>query len=99
MWETQNPLFTQVSMRWTRCTPSEQRVQIPVLAALLFGACAAKARRAISRRSIEEMIGPTAIFPVGLRRPMAIALFAGEFALGIGLVGHRGQCSVLSRLL
>jgi methylamine utilization protein MauE len=66
-------------------------VQIPLLAALLLGACAAKARRAIFRRSIEAGIGPTAMFPAGLRRPIAIALFAGEFALGIGLVATAGR--------
>jgi hypothetical protein len=65
-------------------------VQIPLLALLLFGAWAAKARRIISRHSIEG-IGPTAMFPVRLRRPMAIALFAGEFALGAGLLITAGR--------
>lgn len=66
-------------------------VQIPLLAALLLGACAAKARRAISGHSIKEGIGPTAMFPAGLRRPVAIALFASEFVLGIGLVATAGR--------
>lgn len=66
-------------------------VQIPLLATLLLGACAAKARRAISGHSIREGIGPTAMFPAGLRRPVAIALFASEFVLGIGLVATAGR--------
>ncbi len=66
-------------------------VQIPLLAALLLGACAAKARRAIAGGSIDKGFGPTGMFPVRLRRPIAIALFAGEFALGAGLVLTAGR--------
>jgi hypothetical protein len=62
-----------------------REVQIPLLAALLVGGCAAKARRAISERSIEAGTGPTAMFPLRLRRPVAIALCASELVLGLGL--------------
>jgi hypothetical protein len=62
-----------------------------VLAALLLGGCAAKARRAVSMHSIGAGIGPTAMFPHRLRRSMAIALFAGELFLGIGLVVTAGR--------
>lgn len=68
-----------------------REVQIPVLAALLLGGCAAKARRAVSMHSIEAGISPTAMFPLRLRRPMAIALFAGELFLGVGLVLTAGR--------
>jgi len=66
-------------------------VQIPLLAILLLGACAAKARRAVATRSIAAGTGPTAMFPVRLHKPMAIALFTAEFALGIGLLLTSGR--------
>src|SRR6185437_17075742 len=66
-------------------------IQIPLLAALLFGACAAKARRAMSEGSIEKGLGPTAMFPVRVRRPIAIGLFASELAIGAGLVLTAGR--------
>jgi hypothetical protein len=65
---------------------ASREVQIPLLAALLIGGCAAKARRALSARSIEAGIGPTAVFPLRLHRPAAIALCASELALGGGLL-------------
>ena len=63
-----------------------REVQVPLLAALLLGGCAAKARRAVSARSIEAGIGPTAMFPLSVRRPIAVAVCAGELALGAGLL-------------
>jgi hypothetical protein len=63
-----------------------REVQVPLLAALLLGGCAAKARRALSARSIEAGIGPTAMFPLSMRRPAAVAVCAGELALGAGLL-------------
>jgi hypothetical protein len=68
-----------------------REVQIPLLAALLIGGCAAKAGRAISARSIEAGTGPTAMFPLRLRRPIAIALCASELALGLGLFVTAGS--------
>jgi hypothetical protein len=65
---------------------ASREVQIPLLAALLIGGCAAKARRALSARSIEAGIGPSAVFPLRLHRPVAIALCAGELALGGGML-------------
>ena len=73
-----------------------REVQIPMLAALLIGGCAAKARHAISARSIAAGAGPTAMFPLRLRRPVAIAICASELALGVGLLitaGHFGAGS------
>jgi len=60
-----------------------REVQVPLLAALLFGASAAKARQTFSRR---RGSGPTAMFPLRLRRPAAIALCATEFILGAALL-------------
>lgn len=68
-----------------------REVQIPLLAALLLGACVAKARRTVFSGSIEERPGPTAMFPVHMRRSIAIALFGCEFALGAGLVLTAGR--------
>ena len=68
-----------------------REVQVPLLAALLLGGCAAKARRAIRARSIVREMGPTALFPVGLRRPVAIVVCASEFGLGVGLLVTAGQ--------
>jgi hypothetical protein len=66
-------------------------VQLPVLALLLLAACAAKARRVISGHSLAAGTGPTGVFPVRLRSPIAIALFAIEFALGAGLLITGGR--------
>lgn len=68
-----------------------REIQIPVLAVLLLGACVAKTRRAVSKRSVAAGIGPTAMFPVRLRGPIAAALFASEFALAVGLVLTAGR--------
>jgi hypothetical protein len=68
-----------------------REVQIPVLAVLLIGGCAAKARRALGARSIDAGIGPTGLFPFRLQRPAAIAIFVSEFALGVGLLVTAGR--------
>jgi hypothetical protein len=60
-----------------------REVQVPLLAVLLIGGCAAKTRQALWRR---QGSGPTAMFPLRLRRPAAIALCATEFALGAALL-------------
>ena len=65
-----------------------REVQVPLLAVLLIGGCAAKARQA--RRSSTGS-GPTAMFPLRLRRPAAIALCATELALGVGLLLTAGR--------
>jgi hypothetical protein len=68
-----------------------REVQIPLLAALLLGSCAAKARGTLFKGSAAAAISPTAMFPLGLRRPIAIALWASELVLGIGLVLTAGR--------
>ena len=65
-----------------------REVQVPLLALLLFGGCAAKARHAIGTR---QWSGPTAMFPVRLRRPAVIALCATEFVLGAVLLLTAGS--------
>lgn len=61
-------------------------VQIPVLAAMLLIASGTKAAQLVRRAAADEAFGPTALFPVTARRPVAIALCAIELCLGIGLI-------------
>src|SRR5215472_5087486 len=62
-----------------------REVQVPILALLLIGACAAKAQRAVRTRSIDAAISPTAMFPLQLRNFTSMALCASELGLGVGL--------------
>jgi hypothetical protein len=71
-----------------------REVQIPLLAVLLIGGCAAKARRALGARSIDAGIGPTGMFPFRLQRPAAIVIFVSELALGVGLLVTAGRIGV-----
>lgn len=65
-----------------------REVQVPLLAALLIGGCAAKARQAFGTR---QESGPTAMFPLWLRRPAVITLCATELVLGVGLLLTAGR--------
>jgi hypothetical protein len=65
-----------------------REIQVPLLAVLLIGGCAGKARRAAGTR-LES--GPTALFPLSLRRPAAIALCATELVLGVALLLTAGR--------
>jgi hypothetical protein len=67
------------------------QAQIPLLAAMLLGGCAAKLARGIRRRSIDAGIGPTALFPLRLRPLAAGTLTAIELGLGIGLIVTAGS--------
>jgi hypothetical protein len=67
-----------------------QEVQIPLLATLLLGGCAAKLARAFRAGSLDAGLGPTALFPIRLRRPVALAMSAVELGLGIGLIATAG---------
>jgi len=61
-------------------------IQPPVIAAILLVACVAKLSRVLRTGTLAAGLGPTALFPVRLRRPLATALCAVELALGIALV-------------
>ena len=63
-----------------------REVQIPLLAVMLLGGCGAKGIRVLKSRELAVALGPTALFPLRLRRPIAIAMCATEFGLGIGLI-------------
>jgi hypothetical protein len=66
-------------------------VQIPLLAAMLLGGCGAKTFRGLREHEMRAAFGPTALFPLRLRRPIAICLCAAEFALGIALILTAGR--------
>jgi hypothetical protein len=63
-----------------------RELQIPLLAVILLGGCAAKAWRAWRSHSIAEGMGPTGLFPLRMRRPLMIAVCAAELGLGLGLI-------------
>jgi hypothetical protein len=68
-----------------------REVQIPLLAALLLGACASKFVRVMQAKSMDAGLGPTALFPLKLRKPAAIAMCATECGCGIGLIVTAGE--------
>jgi hypothetical protein len=68
-----------------------REAQIPLLALMLLGGCAAKGARVLKSRDLAVGLGPTALFPLRLRRPIAMAMCAAEFGLGIGLILTAGQ--------
>src|SRR5260370_19176795 len=68
-----------------------REVQIPLLAVMLLGACAAKAWRALRSPSAPARRGPTGLFPLRLRRPIMVMMFVTELSLGLGLIGTAGR--------
>jgi hypothetical protein len=64
-----------------------REVQIPLLAAMLLGACLAKAWRASRPHAHPARSDPTGLFPAHLRRPIMILVFAVELGLGLRLIG------------
>jgi hypothetical protein len=63
-----------------------RELQIPLLAVMLLGGCAAKAWRVWRSHSVTEGMGPTGLFPVHMRRPIMLAVFVTELGLGLGLL-------------
>jgi hypothetical protein len=68
-----------------------REVQIPLLAVMLLGACAAKSWRALRPRPATAGVGATGLFPLRIRRPANVVLFITELTLGLGLVGTAGR--------
>jgi len=64
-----------------------REVQIPLLAAMLLGACLAKAWRALRPHAHPARSDPVDLFPAHLRRPIMVLVFAAELGLGLGLIG------------
>jgi hypothetical protein len=67
-----------------------QEVQVPLLSAMLLGGCATKFAQMLRVGSVDAGLGPTALFPIHLRRPVAMAMCAAEFTCGIGLLVTAG---------
>ena len=76
-----------------------REVQVPLLAALLVGGCAAKTWRAIVTRPADAGTGPTVMFPHQLRRAAAIVVCATEFSLGAALLLTAGPAGAGSPAL
>ena len=53
---------------------------------LLLGGCPAKLVRVLRAGSLDAGLGPTALFPLRLRAPVAMLMCAFELALGLGLI-------------
>src|SRR5260370_36490615 len=68
-----------------------RELQIPLLAALLLGGCAAKGWRVLRSRSMAVAMDPAGLFPLRLRRPVMIAMCATEFGLGLALLATAGR--------
>jgi hypothetical protein len=68
-----------------------REVQVPLVAAMLLGACVAKLSRALRTGSVDEGLGPTAMFPMRMRRPLTMTMCAIECGLGIGLIVTAGK--------
>jgi hypothetical protein len=68
-----------------------REVQIPLLAVMLLGACAAKAWRQVSSHPVHRDTGPTGLFPVYLRRPATVVMYLAELGLGLGLIATAGR--------
>jgi hypothetical protein len=64
--------------------------QIFLLAALLLGGCSAKLARAVRTGSMEDGLSPTILFPMQMRRPVALAMCLLEGGLGAALIVTAG---------
>lgn len=63
-----------------------REVQIPLLAAMQLCAGGTKIAQVVRPSHSGKAIGPTALFPVNLRRPATIAMCVVECGLGIGFI-------------
>jgi hypothetical protein len=63
-----------------------REVQIPLVAVMLVGASLTKLRRTLRTGSVDSGLGPTALFPMSVRRPAGMFVSVVEFGLGLGLI-------------
>jgi hypothetical protein len=63
-----------------------REAQLPLLAFLLLGGSAAKFVRVIRVGTVDAGLGPTALFPMPLRRRVAVSISAVELGCGAALV-------------
>lgn len=64
-----------------------REAQIPLLAAVLLGACGTKVWKALRPHADAGHSDPSALFPAHLRRPIMVLVVAAELGLGLGLIG------------
>jgi len=74
-----------------------REVQIPLLAVMLLGACAAKVWRALRPHADTARTDPTGLFPAHLQRPIMVLMFVAELGLGLGLIGTAGKFGDIAR--
>ncbi len=67
-----------------------QEIQIPLLSVMLLSGSAAKFGRVLRVGSVNAGLGPTALFPMRLRRPVAIGMCAAELGCGAALLVTAG---------
>jgi hypothetical protein len=68
-----------------------REAQVPLLSAMLLGGSATKVTRALRVGSLDAGLGPTALFPMRLRRRVALSLCAAEFICGMALIVTAGR--------
>jgi hypothetical protein len=68
-----------------------REVQIPLIAVLMLSASGAKVLQILRTWSTSDELGPTALFPLRLRRPLAAMFCAVEGGLGIGMIATAGR--------
>jgi hypothetical protein len=68
-----------------------REAQVPLLSAMLLGGSATKVTRALRVGSVDAGLGPTALFPMRLRRRVALSLCAAEFICGMALIVTAGR--------
>jgi hypothetical protein len=61
-------------------------VQIPLVAVILLVGCMTKVRQLVRTGSLDSNLGPTALFPLSMRKPVALAMCVAEAGLGLGLI-------------
>ena len=75
-----------------------REVQIPLVAVMLLGACVTKLLRMRRTGSLDSGLGPPALFPMNLRRSVALTMCVVECGLGLGLIVTAGDTKVTGGL-
>ncbi len=63
-----------------------REAQLLLVAALLLAGCLTKFARTLRTGALDSSLGPTALFPVSMRRPLAMTVCVIECSLGLGLI-------------
>jgi hypothetical protein len=71
-----------------------REVQIPLVAVLLLAGCVTKVLRMLRTGSLDSGLGPTALFPLRMRRPVAMTECVAEAGLGLALIVTAGSTAV-----